>query len=234
MVESFLEEWPAELLERGKDRYLPNLGIRIMQATYNHPWGKRRGGNRTFPRNPWAEVEFFSVEKTAKYVPSHEIINKVVMAADPEEKVLIIFLRDTGARINEALNCQWYDVSIPNQTVTLFTRKKKDGSLTPRRLKLSEELKDLLASWRKRNQDKTFVFENPETGQGYKYRWTADRQRKICKRANVRYFTLHSYRHYFASKLIQDGADLVKVQRLLGHESATTTNRYLHDLGVLE
>jgi integrase len=56
---------------------------------------------------------------------------------------------------------------------------------------------------------------------------------KIAKDAHI-----HDLRHSFASWLVQDGVPLIVVQRLLGHESSRTSERYSHlapdnDYGVL-
>jgi integrase len=55
--------------------------------------------------------------------------------------------------------------------------------------------------------------------------------REFCEardRAGILDFLFHDLRHTFATRLVQQGVDLYKVQRLLGHKTQHMTQRYAH------
>jgi hypothetical protein len=52
--------------------------------------------------------------------------------------------------------------------------------------------------------------------------------RKAVRKAEIPDFHFHDLRHTFATRLVQAGKDLYKVQKLLGHKTAAMTQRYAH------
>lgn len=51
---------------------------------------------------------------------------------------------------------------------------------------------------------------------------------KALERTGITDFHFHDLRHTFATRLVQNGVDLYKVQKLPGHKSITMTQRYAH------
>jgi site-specific recombinase XerD len=47
--------------------------------------------------------------------------------------------------------------------------------------------------------------------------------KKLAERTGIRRVTIHSFRHFNASVLINSGVDVVTVQTALGHSTAATT-----------
>jgi len=56
-------------------------------------------------------------------------------------------------------------------------------------------------------------------------RWTFER---YLERAGIADFRFHDLRHTFASRLAQAGVDPYTIQKLMGHKSFSTTQRYAH------
>jgi site-specific recombinase XerD len=50
----------------------------------------------------------------------------------------------------------------------------------------------------------------------------------LARRSGIEHLTLHQFRHTCASDLLENGVHLPEVQAVLGHQTITTTVRYLH------
>ena len=57
------------------------------------------------------------------------------------------------------------------------------------------------------------------------YKWLMD----FCKEHDLPFYGIHSFRHLFASMLVNEGVDIVSVSGALGHSTvSTTSNIYCH------
>lgn len=225
------------LLGRAKvARYSANQDLRCLRAMFN--WGRKQGLVET---NPTEGIEFFPVEKRRKYVPQSEDIAKVVAMADDETKDYLWTIHDTMGRMSEVNRLVWDDIDFENRTVTLYTRKKRGGNLTPRAIPMTNRLYRLLKRRHQlRDKGKPWVFWHRYWSRK-EGRWKEgpyiDRKKimgTLCKKAGVPYFRYHALRHAGASRLDAENVPLGAIQSLLGHENRTTTEIYLHSLGKVE
>ncbi len=227
MIERFV-------LKRSKiSHHVANKEIRYLRATFN--FGMKR---KLLKENPLDGMDFLPVEKRIKYVPPVEDVLKVIVQANPDDQDYLWTIIETMARVSEINRLTWDDVDLRNQTVTLYTRKKKGGHLTPRKIPMTKRLYEIMSRrFEKRDQDKPWVFwhqyRSSKSGEIVEGPYL-DRKRimkALCKKAGVRYFRFHALRHLGASLLDNSSVPIGAIQQILGHENRTTTEIYLHSIG---
>jgi integrase len=188
--------------------------------------------------DPTDAIPFLPQEKTKKYVPSVEDINRVIRAADSDTRDYLVTIRDTFARVGEVNALTWDDIDFRNREVVLHTRKKKGGNRTPRSVPMTEELFQVLSRrFRDRDPEKPWVFwrvsrrGNKAPGP-FKYRKSL--LGSLCKKAGVKSFSFHALRHSGASILDHENVPLATIQKILGHENRSTTEGYVRSIGQSE
>jgi len=134
MVEQFILE------RRRVSAFTANKEIRYLKAAFN--FGKRRG---FFKENPLDGAAFLPVEKRLKYVPPPEDIDKMISLADPDTQDYLWTIRDTMGRVSEINRLTWDDVNLERRYIVLYTRKKRGGHLTPRKVPMTERLYAILS-----------------------------------------------------------------------------------------
>ncbi|MFA4902820.1 MAG: tyrosine-type recombinase/integrase [Desulfobaccales bacterium] len=227
----------AYLIHRGKDSaFAANRDLRYLRAIFN--FGVKQG---LIIANPTKGLEFMPVERKLRYVPSKEDVARVLLAADPDSQDYLVAIMDTMGRVSEINRLTWEDVDLEARYVVLYTRKKKGGHLTPRKVSMTTRLHSMLAK-RYKNRDKTkpWVFWGRHWSRkagGFVEGPYQDRKglmRILCRKAGVKYFRYHALRHFGASVLERANVPIGSIQRILGHENRTTTEIYLHSISEAE
>ena len=116
-----------------------NKELRHLKALFN--WGLK---NELVASNLAANVAMMRIEKKSKRIPTQEEINKVFEMATAEQSDYLWCLRETLGRSREINGLTWDDVDFDHKTITLYTRKKKHGTKTPRVIPMTRTLLNIL------------------------------------------------------------------------------------------
>lgn len=183
-------------------------------------------------KNLFALVPKFSEEKFVRHVPTRDDVEKVMAIASLEQQDFLHILLHTGARLSEVCELNWSDIDFENQTLTLYTRKRRGGNREPRRIAMSNSLTAVLQARRNNGAHSTYVFVGRD-----KQQFTKNSVRlwlpELSKKAGVPHFTAHGIRHYVATKLAHSGTiSPFQIQAVLGHQNLSTTENYLQALTI--
>ena len=139
-----------------------------------------------------------------------------------KHRLILMFLYYTGIRVDEAVNLQWKDIDFQRGTVHLKTAKggKERVVFFHEKLKSFIEYFNLKKDW--------FVFLS-NFGRKYNKRTVQTIVKNASKKAGIiKNVTPHTLRHSFATHLLEAGADIRHIQKLLGHSNLRTTQIYTH------
>jgi integrase len=155
---------------------------------------------------------------------SYEEEEKLLKASPNWLQELIIFGVNTGMRLSEILSLSWKDVDLDRNTAIVMESKNREKRTIP----FNQAALTLLKAKSKVRSIKTDLFfyshahtliDKCNVGKVF---------RKVIKKAKIENLRFHDLRHTFATRLVQAGQDLYRVQLLLGHKTPFMTQRYAH------
>lgn len=156
---------------------------------------------------------------------NQEELDALFANMDTFETVAFATLLLTGIRKRELYFLTWTDIDLVRKTLSVTGEGKEKFSpkdYEERVLPLPPDLIPLIASLPRRSR---WVFPNRN---GNQINHLLRRLEKIARGAGVTGATLHKFRHTYATRLLERGADIVTVQRLMGHSDLNTTRKYLN------
>ena len=155
---------------------------------------------------------------------------------DYRTKAMLELLYATGMRISELSNLNFGNLNLEENEITVMGKGAKE-----RIVLVSERAKDFLQKYIKTvrymvAEESSDIEENEDSPvfinkTGYRLQPQSIRTvlNDIVKKIELpKKVTPHVFRHSFATKLLENGADLRVVQELLGHASISNTQIYTH------
>lgn len=166
-----------------------------------------------------------------------EEIDRMIAVIDlskPEgerNKVILETLFSCGLRVSELVSLKISDLH-PQAGILKVTGKGNKERLVPFPASLSRMLENYMLHIRSKVQvkhgEEDIVFLN-RNGKRLTRVMVFIVVRDLAAKAGIRKtISPHTFRHSFATSLVEGGADLRAVQEMLGHESITTTEIYTH------
>lgn len=142
-----------------------------------------------------------------------------------KHRALLKVLYTTGIRVGEAVKLKPTDIDSRRMVMRVEMGKGRKSRYTVLSLSL---LKELRAYWLE-YRPKAYLFEGAVAGQHISIRTVQAVFKQACKRIGLgKQVGVHVLRHSFATHLLENGVDTLRVKALLGHSNVSTTARYVH------
>lgn len=170
-------------------------------------------------KNYAATVKGFAQGETSREYLTHDELQALVKAEckHPVLKSAFLFSCLTGLRWSDINKLTWSEVRETSDEAQLVFKQKKTAGQEYQFI--SPQARELMG---KRKQEKDRVFQGLKYGAHFNaeiLRW--------CMRAGItKHITFHSARHTHAVLLLENGADIYTVSKILGHREIRTTQVY--------
>ena len=178
--------------------------------------------------------------KTGRKLPdtlSLEEIDTIISAIDlssnegQRNKAILETLYSCGLRVSELINLQITNLFFDMGFVKVIGKGNKER-FVPIGQKAIKEIQLYIEHFRNHQEIKSgqenFLFLN-RRGSSLTRVMIFTIVKKLCQTSGIdKAISPHTFRHSFATHLLEGGADLRAIQEMLGHESITTTEIYTH------
>lgn len=177
--------------------------------------------------SPAQHLQLPSLPHRERSVPPATDLSRLLRAPTTtlRDRVILHLFIDCGLRLAELRNSRPADIDLANAQVTVIGKGNKQRTVpfSPDTHFLLQEYIGSLAPG-----SRWLLPGRPPT-KPLAYRSIEQRLDTLCHAAGTPRITPHQFRHFFATSMLNDGANLKVVSALLGHAHAsTTTDIYWH------
>ena len=235
MIQRLLNSEASRLKRAGKDNYAAKRLRTALHALFQ--WTINRY-DLVDQRNPVSRTKKFPITERGKYVPEQWELDMVEQNLNAKQRLLFLFVLQTGCRLGEALNLKVKDLDFDKRLVTIWSRKSKGTNLVCRRVPMplivdefklpSSHNERIFKTWSSHPVflDKTIQRVNEKNATGDLSNWQETWKTKMMTR-----FNWHNLRHRACSLWLKDNMPIYEVMHRLGHEKLGATMAYVQLLG---
>jgi integrase len=259
-----VEDWQADLRKprlihgsvRTPSAVTVNRAVEHLRRILNWAVSREYISSSPFTRGGVSIIKFDREDNRRNRRISPEEEERLIAAAPPHLRALMILAFDAGVRAGEMLQLRIQDADLERGEITLRAPTTKSGRT--RKVPIStKRLRAVIEWFRTDEKGKARTGKAPLIGDqdgesigGFRTSWetavlraygyTPVKDRPLRdsktnsltpearKAFNAIDLHWHDVRHEYACRLVERGVPITKIQYLLGHASVVTTERYIH------
>tara|TARA_Y100001960_G_scaffold209752_1_gene219018 strand:+ start:123 stop:743 length:621 start_codon:yes stop_codon:yes gene_type:complete len=187
-------------------------------------------------KDPSRNLQSVKLKHKLPEILTYKEINRIIDAIDSKkhkvrDRSLLLLLYSSGLRVSELINLNLNSLYIDEELIRIIGKGNKER-IVPIGNKAKKSLISYIENYRSKYANKAetkgVVFlSNRGTSLSRKTIWNMVKHYSLSA-GITKNITPHTFRHSFASHLLEGGADLRIVQELLGHSNISTTQIYTH------
>ena len=194
--------------------------------------------DESLEKDPTALIEYPKIGRKLPEVLTVDEINRIIDSVNLEKaegqrnRAIIETLYSCGLRVSELINLKLTNLFFEDGYIKVQGKGNKE-----RLVPISSNAKDEIIKYRQKERaflkkiapgSQNILFLNRRGGKMSRVMIFTIIKR-LAKKADIKKsISPHTFRHSFATHMIEGGADLRAVQEMLGHESILTTEIYTH------
>jgi len=197
------------------DHSLSNASIALIKASLKFYYSDMLGKNLSLIKTPRAS------KKLPVVLSRKEIKDLLDNTVNIKHRLMIELLYSTGLRLSECINLKYSDLDL-NEGIG-WVRMGKGSK--DRMFIISDIFRNDLTGYMEKNGSKGYIFSIK--GEKMSPRGIQHAIKVSAERAGIeKNIHVHTLRHSFATHLLENGVDIRKIQKLLGHSNLQTTQIY--------
>ncbi|MBI3554357.1 MAG: tyrosine-type recombinase/integrase [Elusimicrobia bacterium] len=216
----------ARKSQKAKRRKTPPTGATInRELTFLQgllTWAKAWGKIASSPFDTGSIKKFKEIASEGKYLNDDQK-QRLIAACSDKFRPVVVAVLNTGMRLGEVKTLEWKHVNLSLRVLHLIDTKSRN-----RTVMMGPGLVEMFKRMPKRSEH---VFTH-EDGRPLSTSYIEEEFARTCLRAGIMNFTFHDLRDVFATDFYKQTKDIRKLQRVIGHSSIATTERYLATLGL--
>jgi len=167
------------------------------------------------------EPPTYEPQRKLPFIPLEKELDSLIASCGKKTSTILQTLKETGARIGEALALKWTDVDSEHCTISINSPEKNSNSGI---YKASHKLIDMLNALPKQNE---YVFKGISP-QNIAANFRLQRKRAAAKLQNPRLLQIHfhTFRHWKATTEYARTKDILHVMQILRHKNIQNTLLY--------